>query len=332
MKTLSLTSPLDMHLHFREGEMLKVVAPLTAAHFAGGVIMPNLVPPVDNEERLLAYREEIRASVPDFEPYMTLFFRGYTESELAALKPHILGIKLYPQGATTNSDAGVASLKEAERVMAMMQDMDIPLLVHGEDPDQFVMDRETGFLPTYAELAQKFPKLKITMEHITTAAAVALLDHHENLRATVTVQHLICTLDDVAGGLLNPHLFCKPILKRPEDREALVEAALNHPKLMFGSDSAPHPIDKKECCGCAAGCFTAPLALPLLAELFDKHDRLDALQSFVSERAQALYGVRPPATEIVLENSSFMIPARYGDVVPMYAGRSLPWRVAAVRG
>jgi len=125
---MTLTSPLDMHLHFREGDMLKVVAPLTAAHFAGGVIMPNLVPPVDNQERLLAYREEIRACVPDFEPYMTLFFRGYTESELAAAKPHILGIKLYPQGATTNSDAGVASLKEAERVMAMMQDMDIPLL------------------------------------------------------------------------------------------------------------------------------------------------------------------------------------------------------------
>jgi len=126
-------------------------------------------------------------------------------------------------------------------------------------------------------------------------------------------------------------MFCKPILKRPEDREALVNAALNHPKLMFGSDSAPHPIHRKEACGCAAGCFTAPIALPLLAELFDKHDRLEDLQGFVSDRAQNLYGVRPRATEVRLEAAPFEVPARYGDVVPLYAGQSLPWRVAAVR-
>jgi len=324
-----LRSPLDMHLHFREGAMLELVAPLSAATFAGGVVMPNLVPPVDHQERLLAYIEEIRACVPDFEPYMTLFFRDYSESELAAAKPHILGIKLYPQGATTNSDAGVASLAEARRVMAMMEEMEIPLLVHGEDPDAFVMDREGSFLSTYAELAEAFPKLQITMEHITTAGAVELLDRHENLRATVTVQHLVCTLDDLAGGHFNPHLFCKPILKRPEDREALVGAALSHPKLMFGSDSAPHPIDKKECCGCAAGCFTAPIALPLLAELFETHlgnKAGEALQAFVSDRAQALYGVRPPEMEVRVLKEDMTVPDRYGDVVPMYAGRVLPWR------
>lgn len=331
MNDIQLHSPLDMHLHFREGAMLELVAPLSAASFAGGVVMPNLVPPVSNQERLLGYIEEIRNCVPDFEPYMTLFFRDYTEAELAAAQPHILGIKLYPQGATTNSDAGVASLAEARRVMAMMEEMGIPLLVHGEDPDAFVMDREGQFLPTYAELAEAFPKLQITMEHITTAGAVALLDEFENLRATVTVQHLVCTLDDLAGGHLNPHLFCKPILKRPEDREALVGAAISHAKLMFGSDSAPHPIDKKECCGCAAGCFTAPIALPLLAELFESHlgDQAGvALQDFVSGRAQALYGVRPPEKDVRLLKEEMVVPERYGDVVPMYAGRTLPWRIA----
>ena len=201
MTSLELRSPLDMHLHLREGEMLRMVAPLSAGHFAGAVIMPNLVPPVDNLERLFAYRDEIGAAVDGgFAPWMTLFFREYSEAELEAARPHIIGVKLYPQGATTNSEGGVESLAAAEATMARMEEMGIPLLVHGEDPDAFVMDREAGFLPTYGELAAKFPKLRITMEHITTAAAVDLLDRHENLRATVTVQHLLCTLDDSGGG------------------------------------------------------------------------------------------------------------------------------------
>lgn len=314
--------------------MLQTVAPLSADLFAGGVIMPNLVPPVDHLERLLAYRAEIDAAIAGrgFDPYMTLFFRDYSEAELAAAKSHILGIKLYPQGATTNSEGGVASLKEAERVMAMMAEQEIPLLIHGEDPDHFVLDRESGFLPTYAQLAERFPKLSITMEHITTAAAVDMLDHYENLRATVTIQHLVCTLDDLIGGLLDPHLFCKPILKRPEDRERLVGAAVSaHPRLMFGSDSAPHPVDRKECCGCAAGCFTATSALPILAELFETHGALNQLQAFVSDRAQSLYGVTPPAKMVTLEKAPWEIPAAYGDVVPMWAGKTLPWSIREVQ-
>ncbi|HIG54714.1 MAG TPA: dihydroorotase [Candidatus Latescibacteria bacterium] len=325
-----LQSPLDMHIHLREGAMLDLVAPLSAETFAGGVIMPNLVPPVADLERLEWYMGEVRRAVGEhiFTPYMALFFRNYSEADLAAVREHIIGIKLYPEGVTTNSEGGVKSLSDAEQTMAMMQDMDIPLLVHGEVPESFVMDRESDFLPIYDELAQKFPRLKIIMEHITTAAAVKLLDRYENVHATVTLQHLLITLDDVAGGLLNPHLFCKPIAKRPEDRDALLHAALTaHPKLMFGSDSAPHPLEKKECCGCAAGVFTAPVALAMLAELFDAHDALDKLQAFVSGNAQSIYGLRPPAKTVHLLKEPCTVPAKYGDVVPIRSGGEIGWRV-----
>lgn len=325
-----LQSPLDMHIHFREGAMLDLVAPLSAETFAGGVIMPNLVPPVADLERLEWYTGEVRRAVGEhiFTPYMALFFRNYSEADLAAVRESIIGIKLYPEGVTTNSEGGVKSVSDAEQTMAMMQDMDIPLLVHGEVPESFVMDRESDFLPTYDELAQKFPRLKIIMEHITTAAAVKLLDRYENVHATVTLQHLLITLDDVAGGLLNPHLFCKPIAKRPEDRDALLHAALTaHPKLMFGSDSAPHPLEKKECCGCAAGVFTAPVALAMLAELFDAHDALDKLQAFVSGNAQSIYGLTPPAKTVHLVKEPCTVPAKYGDVVPIRSGGEIGWRV-----
>lgn len=325
-----LQSPLDMHIHFREGAMLDLVAPLSAETFAGGVIMPNLVPPVADLERLEWYTGEVRRAVGEhiFTPYMALFFRNYSEADLEAVRESIIGIKLYPEGVTTNSEGGVKSVSDAEQTMAMMQDMDIPLLVHGEVPESFVMDRESDFLPTYDELAQKFPRLKIIMEHITTAAAVKLLDRYENVHATVTLQHLLITLDDVAGGLLNPHLFCKPIAKRPEDRDALLHAALTaHPKLMFGSDSAPHPLEKKECCGCAAGVFTAPVALAMLAELFDAHDALDKLQAFVSGNAQSIYGLTPPAKTVHLVKEPCTVPAKYGDVVPIRSGGEIGWRV-----
>ncbi len=328
--SLTLDRPLDMHLHLREKEMLGLVGPLSAAHFAGAVVMPNLVRPVDSLADLLAYREQVAAATSGhvFMPFMTLFFRDYSDEELAAARPHLLGIKLYPAGATTNSEAGVKAIDAAESTIRRMEEQGIPLLVHGETHG-FVMDRESEFLAIYRHLAETFPKLRITMEHITTAGAVALLDAFENLFATVTLQHLLITLDDVAGGLLNPHLFCKPIAKRPEDRAALLAAALGaHPKLMFGSDSAPHPRSRKECCGCAAGVFTAPIALPVLAELFEKHHGLENLQAFVSDNARAIYGVDPPAKSITLSRQPMKIPESYGGtVVPMFAGEEIGWSV-----
>lgn len=285
--------------------MLQTVAPLSAETFAGAVIMPNLVPPVDNAERLFSYESAVRnATSPHiFEPYMTLFFKEYKYSFLEKMKERIIGVKLYPAGITTNSEGGVKSLQQASQTLHAMQELQIPLLVHGES-DGFVMDRESEFMATYVKLASSYPRLKIIMEHITTRDAVDLLDRYENLFATVTLQHLLITLDDVAGGLLNPHLFCKPIAKRPQDRDVLLEIALRaHPKLMFGSDSAPHPVHKKESCGCAAGVFTAPIALQVLVELFEKHNALEKLQEFLSGNAKRIYGVNPPEKTVLFEKT-----------------------------
>lgn len=332
--SLILHSPFDAHLHLRDGAMLELVAPLTTATFAGAVIMPNLVPPVDSLERLRGYRERIAAATPAghaFQPGMTLFFRDYSEAELAEAKPEILGIKLYPAGATTNSEAGVAEISRAEPTLRRMEEQDIPLLVHGETHG-FVLDREREFCAIYRELATRFPRLRITMEHITTAEAVAVLDEFPNLRASVTLQHLLADLDALIGGLLKPHWFCKPVLKRPEDHEALLACALSgHPRLMFGSDSAPHPRDKKESCGCAAGCFTAPQALAKLAELFDSHGELPRLQAFVSDHAVALYHLDLPPRQVVLAKASQVVPARYAgdgvETIPLLAGEEIGWRV-----
>ncbi|MEF3191468.1 MAG: dihydroorotase [Campylobacterales bacterium] len=331
--TITLQSPLDMHLHLRDGAMLDLVAPLSAATFSGGLVMPNLVPPITTLDEVRRYRERILAACQEhlFTPYMTLFMRPFEHAFLEEIKDEITAIKLYPEGITTNAEGGVKNLEELHSTLEAMAELGIPLCVHGETHG-FVMDREAEFLDVYRDLAEQYPTLKIIMEHITTAGAVALLDEYENLYATVTLHHLLITLDDVAGGLLRPHLFCKPIAKRPEDREALLDAALHaHPKLMFGSDSAPHPRHKKEACGCAAGIFTAPIALARLVELFEEHDALENLQPFVSDNARAIYHLTPVAKEITLIKESWRVPEIYGSgnetVVPYLAGEEISWRV-----
>ncbi|MDB6133871.1 MAG: dihydroorotase, homodimeric type [Verrucomicrobiales bacterium] len=337
-QSVTLHRPLDMHLHLRDGDMLRLVCADSAGPFAGAVIMPNLVPPVTSAEVLTAYRARIlEAAGPHaaaFQPLMTLFFQHYTEAQLAAALPDLFAVKLYPHGVTTNSESGIHSISAADPTFRLMEEMGIPLLVHGETTG-FVLDRETEFLSVYETLATRFPRLRIVMEHITTAAAVTLLDRFENLHATVTAHHLIITLDDVAGGMLQPHLFCKPIAKRPSDRDALLAAALAaHPKLMMGSDSAPHPREAKECCGCAAGVYSAPVLLPRLAQLFADHGALDHLQAFISGNACRIHGLNPPDKSITLVRESWTVPTRCGDgsgptVVPWEAGSELEWRVKA---
>ena len=273
METITLHSPFDMHLHLRDNDMLKLVAPLSSQTFSGGIIMPNLVPPVDTKEAVIAYKNRIIEAIGDdeFEPMMTLFFKPYTKEFLEDVKEYISAIKLYPAGITTNSEGGVETIDTVALAPTFnaMSELGIPLCVHGET-NGFVMDRESEFMSVYEALAKAFPNLTIIMEHITTKDAVELVQKYNNLYATITVQHLLITLDDVAGGMLQPHLFCKPIAKRPEDQQALLDIALSgHPKIMFGSDSAPHPKHAKESCGCAAGVFTAPIALQVLTELFE---------------------------------------------------------------
>jgi len=334
MKTQTILMPLDMHLHLRDGVMLETVAPLTAYSYSGAIVMPNLVPPIATFDDVVAYKERIMAAVPNdyFEPYMALFYKNYDKTFLENVRDEIAVVKLYPAGVTTNSDGGVSSfnIEEMRATLEAMSDLGIPLSVHGET-DGFVMDRETEFLPVYELLAKNFPDLKIIMEHISTKEAADLLDKYKNLYATITVHHLLFTLDDVVGGALNPHTFCKPILKRPEDRDALLNLALEaHPKVMFGSDSAPHPQHKKETANGAAGIFTAPVSLQLLCEIFDQYDKLDNLQSFVSDNAQNIYGICPEFKEITLENRPFTIPETYGSVVPILAGETISWAIENV--
>ncbi len=334
MKTHTLLMPLDMHLHLRDGVMLENVAPLTAYTYSGAIIMPNLVSPIATREELVSYKERIMAAVPNdyFEPYMTLFYKNYDKAFLESIADEITAIKLYPAGITTNSEDGLISfdMEEMHTTLETMSDLGIPLCVHGET-DGFVMDREAEFMSVYEILAQNFPNLKIIMEHITTKEAVVMLDKYPNLYATITVHHLLLTLDDVAGGLMRPHLFCKPIAKRPEDLDALLSVALEaHPKVMFGSDSAPHPQHKKESCGCAAGIFTAPISLQLLTEIFEQFDKLDNLQAFVSDNAQNIYGICPEFKEVILEKRPFLVPENYAGIVPMYAGELIGWAIESV--
>ena len=327
-----LRDPFDMHIHFREGEMLDLVAPLSAETFSGGIIMPNLIPPVDNIQRLDNYIAEIDNAVKgyNFTPFMTIFFKKYSREFLESVKGKIRAIKLYPAGATTNSDEGIKEISDAFDTLRIMEELGIPLLVHGETHG-FVMDREEEFLDIYSHLATEFPKLMIVMEHITTAAAVELLDKHDNLFATVTLQHLCITLDDVIGGLMQPHNFCKPIAKRPEDKSALLNAALSaHPKLSFGSDSAPHPIDKKESAYCSAGCFTSPFALQYLADIFDSNGKLDNLQKFVSDNAMRNYNLSSNNKSVTLVRGEYTIPEKYGIVVPFNSGKKLNWIIEEV--
>ncbi len=331
MKKIVLKSPLDMHLHLRDNEMLEVVAPLSAKSFAGAIIMPNLVPPITSIKDLIEYKERITSAVGSekFEPLMTLFFKSdYNYNFLKDAKRYIKAIKLYPSGITTNSEDGVSSMdmEDLGETFEAMSELEIPLCVHGES-DGFVMDREAEFCLIYEKFASKFPKLKIIMEHITTKKSVELLKKYENLYATITLHHLYITLDDVAGGMLNPHLFCKPIAKRPEDKEALLEVALSgNEKVMFGSDSAPHPQYQKECCGCA-GVFTAPIALQALVQLFEKYNSLENLEKFISINAQKIYAFKPIEKDIVLVKRNFLVPSSYGDVVPMFANEELEWDI-----
>ena len=334
MKSIVINSPYDMHLHLRDNDMLKLVAPLTSETFAGAIVMPNLVPPVDTKEAVIAYKNRILEAIKpsdNFAPFMTLFFKPYSKEFLEDVKDEISAIKLYPAGITTNSEGGVESIDTVALAPTLnaMAELDIPLCVHGET-NGFVMDREKEFMSVYEALAIAFPKLKIIMEHITTKDAVELLKKYDNLYATITLHHLLITLDDVAGGMLQPHLFCKPIAKRPIDREALLDIALSgNPKVMFGSDSAPHPQEAKESCGCAAGVFTAPIALQVLAQVFDENGKLENLQAFISTNASKIYNLQPSSKSITLIQKDFLVPKVYEKnglkVIPMYAGQTIKW-------
>jgi dihydroorotase len=343
MKTLTITRPDDLHLHVRNGAVLHTVLPHTARQFARAIIMPNLKPPVTTVAQALAYREEILAAVPaglDFTPLMTLYLTGSTtvdEIKKAAESEHIHAFKLYPAGATTNSDSGVADIKAVYPLLAAMEQYDLPLLIHGEVTDEAcdIFDRERVFIDSYLTgIANNFPGLRIVVEHVTTTEAVQFVqDAGANIAATITPQHLLFNRNAILAGGIRPHHYCLPIIKRESHRLALVEAATSgNPKFFLGTDSAPHLTSLKEtACGCA-GCYSAHAALELYAEVFERADALDKLEGFASFYGADFYRLPRNSGTVTLEKIVWKVPAAYGEnglsITPLKANEELCWKLA----
>lgn len=340
---ITITRPDDWHLHLRDGAALNTVLPHSAKQFARAIIMPNLRPPVATVEAALAYRERILAALPagmSFEPLMTLYLTDNTspeEIEKAVKSGVVKAVKLYPAGATTNSDAGVTDLKKCEAAFKEMAKHGMPLLVHGEvtDPSIDIFDRENVFIETVMKpLLSRFPSLKVVFEHITTKDAAEFVESAgENVAATITAHHLLYNRNAIFMGGVRPHYYCLPVLKRETHREALVRVATSgSAKFFLGTDSAPHAAHTKESpCGCA-GCYTGFSALELYAEAFDKAGALDKLEAFASFNAPAFYNLPRNTDTVTLEKTDWQVPASfaYGEgesLVPLRAGETLSWRL-----
>ncbi|WP_417658659.1 dihydroorotase [Pseudidiomarina sp.] len=339
---LTIPTPDDWHLHLRDGELLATTVPATAAVFGRAVIMPNLVPPVTSVDQARAYRARIEAERPagnSFEPLMALYLTQDTSIETvqaAAADPHVIGFKLYPSGATTNSAAGVTDVNGLDAVFAEMAKLQVPLLVHGEvtTADVDIFDREKVFIDTYLRpLLQRHSTLKLVLEHITTADAVAFVEEHgNNVAATITPQHLLMNRNHLLVGGTRPHNYCLPILKRREHQLELRRAAVSgSPKFFLGTDSAPHAQSKKEnACGCA-GCYSAPAALPLYAEFFEQMDALDKLENFASGFGADFYGYARATSTVTLVRKPWRVPesvsTAVGPMVPYWAGEMLNWQL-----
>ena len=324
----------DMHCHLRRGEILGKVVGFTRDCFSRAVIMPNTNPPILTANDVRQYRNEIKMYCNSlFEPLMTIQLTEATTPAMIAeaKEAGAVAAKLYPRGVTTNSESGVSDFKKIHPALAEMQRLNMLLLVHGESPDPeiFCLDREATFLHTLSDIVGGFPKLKIVLEHITTEKAfVWILSMPRHVAATITVHHLLLTLDDVVGGFISPHNFCKPIAKRPEDRRALLEAATSgSTKFFYGGDSAPHLKEKKECSHGCAGVFKAPVALCLLAQIFETNLALHKLEDFVATFGAEFYGLPYNTETIALQRKKWVVPDEYEGIVPFMAGEELRWQV-----
>lgn len=330
---IDIPLPDDFHIHLRQGLPLTTYTRDAVLSFGRVLVMPNTRPPVRIPMEVEKYRARILAAsrgAVGFEPLMSFYVdSAMGETEVAALAgAGVVAGKLYPQGATTNSQEGVSDIERAFPVFESMEERDIVLCIHGEIPDAFVLDREAAFLPKLEAIVQRFPKLRVVLEHVTSAEAVKLVKSMPaNVAATITVHHLMFTLDDVIGGFIRPHHFCKPVAKRYEDRDALREAAFSgDTNFFFGSDSAPHPVSAKECdCGCA-GVYSAPTAMPLLIALFEEHSDLQSLVAFTAQNGARFYGLPESPYTSRYVRSDWKVPERSSDVVPLAAGQTLSWQ------
>jgi dihydroorotase len=342
-ETLTIRQPDDWHLHLRDGAMLRAVLPATAAHFARAIIMPNLVPPVVTAADAAAYRDRIRAALPDgarFEPLMTLYLTENTDPDDVA-RAHASGlvhaVKLYPAGATTNSDSGVRDFDRVRPVLERMAEIGLPLCVHGEvtDADIDIFDREAVFIDRVLDpIRRKTPGLRVVMEHITTRNAVEYAEAQDaSLGATITTHHLVINRNHILAGGIKPHYYCLPVAKREEHRLALRAAATSgSPRFFLGTDSAPHTdANKLLPCGCA-GCFTALNTMSILAQVFEEEGALDKLEGFTSLHGPSFYGLPVNETTMTLQKCGADYPAQIdtgdGPVTVFDPGFPLQWAVA----
>ncbi|RFP89487.1 dihydroorotase [Rhodobacteraceae bacterium 63075] len=342
-QSLTIRRPDDWHLHLRDGAMLQAVLPETARHFARAIIMPNLVPPVVTMADAAAYRDRIMAALPEgarFTPLMTLYLTEETDpDDLAAAHAAglVTAVKLYPAGATTNSASGVSNFENVLPVLERMAEIGCPLCVHGEVTDREIdiFDREAVFIERVLDpIRARVPGLRVIMEHITTRdGADYVMENAQDLAATITIQHLMFDRNDMLVGGMRPHYYCLPILKRREHREALLAAAISGDSRFFlGTDSAPHPTHAKEATCCAAGCFTAPIALSCLASTFEEAGALDKLEGFTSLHGPAFYGLPANEDTITLTKGAPLeypatIPAGEHTVTVFDPGQPLHWHV-----
>lgn len=344
-QSLTIRRPDDWHLHLRDGAMLAAVLPETARHFARAIIMPNLVPPVVTAAQAAAYRDRILAALPEgmaFEPLMTLYLtEGTDPADVAAAHASglVKAVKLYPAGATTNSQSGVRDIGKVQAVLETMAEIGLPLCLHGEvtDPAVDIFDREAVFIDTVLDpLRRRVPGLRVVMEHITTEEGVAYArTGGPDLGATITVHHLIINRNAILAGGIKPHYYCLPVAKREKHRLALRAAATSgEARFFLGTDSAPHPDHLKEhACGCA-GCFTATNAMSLLAEVFEQEAALDRLEAFTSLNGPAFYRLAPNEARITLTRGApVALPAKIetgaGPVTVFDPGFPLHWSVTA---
>ncbi|MEQ6884532.1 dihydroorotase [Salicola sp. Rm-C-2C1-2] len=340
-ETLTLTRPDDWHLHVRDGGLLQQVVPASARRFSRAIIMPNLTPPVTTANQALAYRERIRAAAPEnsrFEPLMTLYLTDNTTPGMIreAARAGVVACKLYPAGATTNSDSGVTDIRHIHAALETMADEGLLLLTHGEvtRAEVDIFDREKVFIDeVLAPLIERLPQLRVVMEHITTAdAAEFVKSRQHNLGATITPQHLLFNRNHLLVGGIRPHFYCLPILKRQRHQQALREAATSGDTRFFlGTDSAPHDRSRKETdCGCA-GCYSAFAAIELYAQFFEQADALDQLEGFASCHGADFYGMPRNTDRITLRREPHTIPEvlhEHGQpIVPLNAGSTLNWRI-----
>ena len=339
---LTLARPDDWHLHVRDGDALAGVVPHTAAQFGRAIIMPNLQPPVTSVAQALAYRQRILAVLPAdtaFNPLMTLYLTDNTPADeimQAANSEHVHAVKLYPAGATTHSDAGVTDIANTHTALAAMQETGLPLLVHAEvtDGDVDVFDREAVFIERHLRpLLERFPALKLVLEHVTTEDGVNFVESTpDTVAATITAHHLLMNRNEMFNGGIRPHHYCLPVLKRERHRAALVRAATSgNRKFFLGTDSAPHARERKEtACGCA-GIYTAHAALELYAQAFETAGALDKLEGFASQFGADFYQLPRNTDTITLEKRDWQLPDSYplGDstVIPMHAGETLHWQI-----